>query len=160
MKKTNVTAVRFHYDFIAKKILGTKASFDKASKGFGPVYDELAEKMAAHPDFTLEMIAPKSNKERQVYAGMDIDFMRDYISVKNDIAFEEKFEKVLTFAENSKKSKYPIAKKFFLKHYDNFNYDNAKVLVEEYRVNNTPNSKDESKANETAATAPTLDSAA
>ena len=43
-KQTN--AVRFTINFIAKEITGTKASFDKASKGFGPVYEELAEKVA------------------------------------------------------------------------------------------------------------------
>ena len=140
MKNTASTAnVRFTIDFIKKTITGTTASYNKASKGSGPIYEELAAKMAAHPDFTLVKKEPKSNKARQVYKGMDIDFMRDYIKAKKDPAFEEKFEKVLTFAENSKKSKYPIAKKFFLKQYKDFKYDAAKVLVENYRVNNTQN---------------------
>ena len=139
---TSASNVRFTIDFINKTITGTTASYKKASKGFGPIYEELATKMAAHPDYTLVKKEPKSNKERQVYTGMDIRFMRDYIKAKKDTAFEEKFEKVLAFAENSKKSKYPIAKKFFLKQYDGFKYDEAKVLVEEYRVNNTRNSND------------------
>ena len=33
---------RFIIDFINKKIIGTKASFDKASKGSGAIYEELA----------------------------------------------------------------------------------------------------------------------
>ena len=40
-------AVRFTVDFINQKIIGTKASFDKASKGFGPIYEELADMKCA-----------------------------------------------------------------------------------------------------------------
>lgn len=47
------SAVRFTIDFFNKTITGTKASFDKAGKGFGAEYEELTTKMAAHPDFTL-----------------------------------------------------------------------------------------------------------
>ena len=150
-KNADVMNARFTLKFIEKKIVGTKASFDKASKGFGPIYEELAAKMAAHPDYEIEIVAPKSNKERQVYPGMDISFMRDYIAAKEDTVFSEKFEKVLIFAGNSKKSKYPIAKKFFLKQYGPADdktkdadtlykkriafFNEAKLLVEDYRVN-------------------------
>ena len=44
---------RFIIDFINKKIIGTKASFDKASKGSGAIYEELATKVAKHPAFEL-----------------------------------------------------------------------------------------------------------
>ena len=47
------SAVRFTLNFFDKTITGTKASFNKANKGFGPEYEELTSKMAAHPDFTL-----------------------------------------------------------------------------------------------------------
>ena len=161
MKKiADVMNARFTLDFVSKEIVGTKASFDKASKGLGPIYEELAAKMAAHPDYKIKIVAPKSNKERQVYKGMDIGFMRDYIKTMEDVAFEEKFEKVLAFAKNSDKSKYPIAKKFFLKQYKDFNYDDAKILVENYRVNNTQNPKNESKENVSAANVSTLGSVA
>ena len=48
MKKDTVSTVRFTINFIEKQIIGTKASFDKASKGFGPIYEELADKAAKH----------------------------------------------------------------------------------------------------------------
>ena len=139
MKKNTQIANRFNYDFIEKKIVGTKASFDKASKGFGPIYEELAAKMAAHPDFEIKIVAPKSNKERQVYHGMDIDFMRDYLVATNS-DYVAQFDKIITFAENNKKSKYPLAKKYFLKQYTDkdgnvtFNYEDAKMIVENYRI--------------------------
>lgn len=154
--KNTTSNNRFVLDFFGKTITGTTASYNKASKGSGPIYEELAAKMAAHPDFALVKKEPKSNKARQVYKGMDIDFMRDYIKAKKDDAFGEKFEKVLAFAKNSDKSKYPIAKKFFLKQYEDFKYDDAKVLVEEYRINNTSNSKNEPKENVSTANDSTL----
>ena len=138
---TSSTSVRFTLNFAAKTIVGTKASFDKASKGTGSIYEELAAKMAAHPDYTFDIIPPKSNKKREEYPGMDIPFMLDYIEMKGDIEFSKKFEKILHFAETQGKSKYPLAKKYFLKQYktaeDSFKYDEAKDLVEEYRVNRT-----------------------
>ena len=54
MAKTNEKiTVRFTIDFFDQKIIGTKASFNKAAKGFGSEYEELAAKMAAHPNFEL-----------------------------------------------------------------------------------------------------------
>ena len=150
-KSASNTSNRFALNFSEGKIVGTKASFDKASKGFGPIYDELVAKMAAHPDYKIEITAPKRNKERQVYHGMDIPFMRDYIAAIGDTKFSEKFEKILTFAENADKSKYPIAKKFFLKHYtsDNkvFNFDAAKDIVLEYRISKTSTGQDSTTNN-------------
>ena len=43
---TNSSSVRFTLNFVAKTIVGTKASFTKAGKGFGPAYDELVALMA------------------------------------------------------------------------------------------------------------------
>ena len=44
---TNKTAstTRFTLDFFNKTISGTKASFNKANKGFGAEYEELTSKM-------------------------------------------------------------------------------------------------------------------
>ena len=54
---------RFIIDFINKKIIGTKASFDKASKGSGAIYEELATKVAKHPAFELVI---KEQKKRSI----------------------------------------------------------------------------------------------
>ena len=137
------SSVRFRINFAAKQIVGTKASFDKAGKGYGPIYDELAEKLANHPDFALVVIKPKSNKTREVYPGMDIDWMRDYIAMVDDANFARSFEQVIKFAENSKRSKYPLAKKVFLKHFRgddgviHFDYAEACADVEAYRIGKT-----------------------
>ena len=113
-------AVRFTVDFINQKIIGTKASFDKASKGFGPIYEELAEKVAKHPDFTLIVKEQKKHttKAKKTYYGMDFDFMEAYISTrKNAKQLMEEYEAVKKMAEDSKISVYPFVKKWFLDNY-------------------------------------------
>ena len=77
MKKATASTVRFTINFIKKQIIGTKASFDKASKGSGPIYEELAEKVAKHPDFALIVKEQKKHttKAKKTYYGMDFDFM-------------------------------------------------------------------------------------
>ena len=81
MKKATASTVRFTINFIKKQIIGTKASFDKASKGSGPIYEELAEKVAKHPDFALIVKEQKKHttKAKKTYYGMDFDFMEPYI---------------------------------------------------------------------------------
>lgn len=155
MKQSSVVAVvaeRFSVDFIGKKISGTKASFDKAKRGSGPIYEELARKVANHPDFSLVEILPKKpTKVKETYKGMDIPWMLNYIEMTGDKAFQDKINKVVQFAKNGKKKPYPLAKKYFLKHFtDNngvvsFDYDEAKAKVEEYLVNKTKLNQAKSK---------------
>ena len=130
----NTSSVRFNYDFFNKTIVGTKASFDKASKGFGPAYEELAAKMAEHPDFTCSVKEPKKPaKPKQTYQGMDIPFMRDYLTVIDDYVTLNVLNDVIDFAEKAGRSKYPLAKRVFLGSVKNFDYTVAKSEVERYR---------------------------
>ena len=136
---TTTTSIRFTFNFSNKTIVGTKASFDKASKGYGPIYDELAAKMAQHPDYSIEVKAPKKPaKPKQSYAEMNIKFMLDYASAVNEPEFRVKMEKVRDFLKKAGKSVYPIVKRMFLEHYapakdERFAYEHAKVIVSEYR---------------------------
>ena len=68
--------VRFTLDFFKKTITGTKASFNKANKGFGPEYEELTAKMAAHPDFELRVKEQKTKttKAKRTYEGIHWTF--------------------------------------------------------------------------------------
>lgn len=131
----NTTSVRFTLNFAAKTIVGTKASFNKASKGFGPVYEELAHKMAQHPDFTIEVKKPAKGK--QTYAGMDIDFMRDFLTANDDSITLKTLNDVIAFAKSAGKSVYPLAKRVLFEAYDCFDYADAKRIVDEYRYQRT-----------------------
>ena len=135
----NNASVRFTLNFSAKTIVGTKASFDKASKGFGPIYEELAALMAKHPTYGVEIKEPKKAvKDKQTYAGMDVKFMLDYAAAVGQDDFRAKMVKVRDFTKASGNSVYPIVKRMFLEHFApeanrRFAYNAAKVIVSEYR---------------------------
>ena len=162
MKKSVVIGAyveRFSVDIPGKTISGTKASFEKAKKGSGPIYEELARKVASHPDFAFETILPKNPpKDKETYKGMDIAWIRSYIEMVDDKKFAEKIEKVIQFAKNDHKKPYPLAKKYFLKHFKDefgvirFDYEKAKIDVEEYLVNKTKLVKNTEAAKNTAST--------
>ena len=147
MSNSNTSSVRFHIDFVANKIVGTKASFDKASKGFGPVYDELAALMAKHPTYGFEVKAPKQPaKPKQSYKGMDIAFMRDFLAANDDSITLNTLNDVIAFAESAGKSIYPLAKRVFFETYDNFDYVEAKQMVADYRYQQTRKQAEERAA--------------
>ncbi len=134
-KKTNSSA-RFTLDFINKTIIGTKASFNKAGKGISPIYEELAEKMKAHPDFVCEVKEQKkkAKKTKTTYFGMDFNFMETYITIqKNSNRLMMDYNAVMTFAKKTKRSVYPIMKKWFLREFDpngeGFNMAKAKEEI-------------------------------
>ena len=145
--KNNTNTTRFTVDFINKKISGTKASFDKAGKGNGPIYDELAALTANHPNFELVIVEQKKKivkeTKKATYNGMTIDFMRDYLMMNGKTKELKTLNQVIAFAENSNRSKYPLAKKYFLKQFPKdsddkyiFDFDKAMEAVEAYRINN------------------------
>ncbi len=118
---TNTNNARFTIDFFGKKIIGTKASFDKASKGISPIYEELTMKMNAHPTFSLEVKEQKkkSNKAKRTYNGMDFNFMEDYIkSQRNSEKILAEYMSVRKYAKACGLSVYPLTKKWFLGEYD------------------------------------------
>ena len=125
------SSARFTVDFFNKTISGTKASFDKASKGEGPIYEELASKMAKHPDFKLVVKEQKHSKaKKQTYEGLDFDLMKRYLSIQNNA--EElltKYEGIKKFAKDSGLSVYPITKKWFLETFEGFDVKEAKKAI-------------------------------
>ena len=90
------SAVRFTIDFFKQTITGTKASFAKAGKGFGPEYEELTAKMAAHPTFTLTVKEQKhkATSAKKTYEGMDFKFMEDYIATFENATLAHEYESV------------------------------------------------------------------
>ena len=124
----------FTIDFINKAICGSSASFKKASRGTGDVYEELVAKMNAHPDFVLKEVAAKKNTAKTTYDGLDYDFMKAYISMQTDAKIlQKKMDMVKKVAKKTKNSAYPIVKKWFLKEFgEDFDMDEAKKKVKEF----------------------------
>ncbi len=134
------SAVRFTLDFFKKTITGTKASFNKANKGFGPEYEELTAKMAAHPDFELRVKEQKTKttKSKRTYEGMDFKFMEDYIATFEDVSLAKEYEAVKQMAEDCGTKAYPLTKKWFLGKFSDmeggFNMDEAKKDIADFRI--------------------------
>ena len=134
------SAVRFTIDFFKKTITGTKASFDKAGKGFGAEYEELTAKMAAHPDFELRVKEQKvkTTKSKRTYEGMDYKFMEDYIATFEDVAMVKEYEAVKEMAENCGTKVYPLTKKWFLGKFSTetkpFDMNEAKETIAQFRI--------------------------
>ena len=134
------SAVRFTLNFFEKTITGTKASFNKANKGFGPEYEELTAKMAAHPDFTLVVKEQKTKttKAKRTYEGMDYKFMEDYIATFEDASLMKKYEAVKKMADDCGTKAYPLTKKWFLGKFSDmegvFDMDAAKKDIADFRI--------------------------
>ena len=132
MTKTNTTSVRFTLDFADKTIVGTKASFTKAGKGFGPEYEELAEKMAKHPNFALVVKEPKkaSKKVKKTYNGLTFRLMERYIRIQsNKAVLMEEYNAIKAFAKEDGHSIYPLTKQWFLGTFKDFDVDKAKKAI-------------------------------
>lgn len=138
---TSKSAVRFTINFFDQTITGTKASFNKAGKGFGPEYEELAAKMAAHPGFELVIKEQKhkATRAKKTYDGLDFPFMRAYILTRpnSDILMKE-YEEVKRVAKSSGTKTYPLTKKWFLGKFGTeekpFDMDEAREAINTYRI--------------------------
>lgn len=138
---TMKTTVRFTINFFGKTITGTKASFNKAGKGYGPEYEELAEKMANHPDFQLVVKEQKHQTARakRTYDGMDFKFMEDFIATQaNAEVLRKEFEAVKKKAVECGTKKYPLTKKWFLGKFSTetkpFDMNEAKETIAQFRI--------------------------
>ena len=133
--------VRFTIDFPTKTITGTKASFNKAGKGFGAEYEELAAKLAAHPDYTLVVKEQKrkTTKAKRTYEGLDFDFMEAYIEMQAEAEkLTNEYKAVKEMAAIRCSSKYPLTKKWFLGKFSTedqpFDMDKARKDIDNYHI--------------------------
>ena len=115
-------------DFANKKILGTKASLERASKGTGEAYNQLTALMEKHPTFAVEAQKLNVKKSKQTYKKMTFDFMRGHIENKDDSATKlAEMESIIAFAKENKKSPYPQVKHWFLENYKK-DFENTTVV--------------------------------
>lgn len=131
----------FTVDFFNSTISGTKTSFNKASKGNGPAYEELTNLIARHPNFKLVVKEPKkqSTKAKRTYNGMDFDFMEAYIETRvNADQLMKEYKAVKKMAKDCGMSVYPFTKNWFLGEFDadkeGFDMDEAKKEIAAYRM--------------------------
>lgn len=135
MTNTAMRKNAFTVNFFNKSIIGTKAAFNKASKGEGSHYEELTRLMAQHPEFKLDIKEPKIQKEKkETYEGLTFDLMKAFIEIQaNSKELMKDYEDVKQFAEDAKMSSYPITKKWFLEQFEDFNVNKAKKAIYEVK---------------------------
>ena len=134
---TKKNAHRFAIDFMKKSIIGTKASFDKASKGEGPIDEELAAKMAAHPRFKLVIKEQKqrSTKSKETYDGLNFDLMEKFIAIQpNSASLMKGYEGAKKMAKEIGNSVYPFTKKWFLGQFENFTVAEARKAISDHNI--------------------------
>ena len=128
---------RFVINFIDKTITGTKASFDKAGKGEGEIYIELADKMAAYPEYKLVIKEQKkrSTKTKQTYDGLNFDLMEKFIEIQpNTKTLMKEYNEAKSMADQIGTSKYPFVKKWFLGQFKEFDVADAKEAISNHNI--------------------------
>ena len=140
-KTTKKATVRFTINFFDQTITGTKASFNKASKGSGAEYEELAAKMAAHPGFELVVKEQKhkSTRAKRTYDGLDFPFMEAYILTQSDSdALMAEYKSVKAMAKSCGSNVYALTKKWFLGTFateeEPFDMAEAREAINAYRI--------------------------
>ena len=131
----------FTVDFFNSTITGTKTSFNKASKGNGPAYEELTSLISRHIEFKLVVkeSTKHTTKAKRTYNGMDFEFMEAYIQTRpNAEQLMNEYKAVKKTAKDSGISIYPFTKKWFLGEFDpdgeGFNMEKAKEAIANYRI--------------------------
>ena len=130
-------AARFVINFVDKTITGTKASFDKAGKGEGEIYTELATKMAAHPKFKLVVKEQKkrSTKAKQTYDGLNFDLMEKFIAIQSNAdSLMRAYKGAKKMAKEIGSSAYPFTKKWFLGQFKDFNVAEARKAISDHNI--------------------------
>ena len=128
------SAIRLNH--FNKEILISKTFQKAAMNPNSSEYRDLAEIMSQHPDYKIAQRDIKKNTQKETYAGLTYEYMREYIILhstpeEEKEAVEEFDELILVSKCHSKAKRYPIIKKWFLKKYseaDGFGIDTIAKL--------------------------------
>lgn len=110
----------FTYNFVAKTIVGSKRSIDRANKGLSPEYEELTQMLAEQPTFNVAQKVINKKAEKKTYSKLTLTRMEEYIKTQADADNKIiEFKAVQKVAE-AKGAKYPLTKKWFLATYPEY----------------------------------------
>ena len=121
----------FAVSFADNTIVASKTTLKKAGKPGTPEYKELMKLIAKHPTFRVVEKEVTTNDSKKTYHGLTIEVMKAHIEkqTNKDILMAE-FEEAMKFG----KSKYPLAKKWFLKQFPNFKITEGKKAVSDAKI--------------------------
>ena len=130
----------FTFDFVGRKIVGTKTSLNKAKHYGSDEYYELREMMEAYPRFRVVTKEIKQRASKQTYKNLNFDFIEKYISTQpHTDEIKREYEQVRLAAVSLGKSEYPYTKSWFLKKFGTadkpFDMEQAEQLIAEKLIN-------------------------
>ena len=138
----------FTYNFVAKTIVGSKRSIERANKGLSPEYKELTQMLEEHPTFNVVEKVISRKADKKTYGKLTFKRMESYILLLSNS--EEKlieFEAVKKVAE-ARGAKYPLTKKWFLATYPEYKENE---IIEEQTARLIADSSSEGYKKESAA---------
>ena len=121
----------FAFDFVNNTIVASKTTLKKAGKPGSPEYKELMKMIAKQPTFRVVEKEIATNDSKKTYHGLTIEMMKTHIQKQeNSETLMAEFEEAMKFG----KSKYPLAKKWFVKQFPNFKITEGKKAVSDAKI--------------------------
>lgn len=115
--------------FEENTIIATKTTLKKASVPNSPEYKALMKLMKQNPTFTVEVKEIKKAEGKKTYVGLNNDFIKDYISIKeNAEELEQQYNKAYEMG------KFVMVRKWFLNTFKNFDMEEAKREIAQARL--------------------------
>lgn len=130
-KKGNIMKNLFAYDFTNNTIVASKTTLKKAGNPTTPEYKALMKMIAGQPTFRVVEKVIKDNGRKNTHNGLTLEVMKTHIEKQEnkDILMAE-FEEAIKMG----KSKYPLAKKWFLNQFPNFKISEGKKAVGDAKI--------------------------
>ena len=126
----------FAYDFTNRTIVATKATLKKASNPTTDEYTALIKMIEGQPTFRVVEKTIKNSGNKKTYSGLTLEMMAEYIMSQQN---SDKLMAEFNEAQSMGKSKYPLAKKWFLNEFPDFTMKNGKKVVSKVKLTKIKN---------------------
>lgn len=110
-------------------IIATKTTLKKASVPNSPEYKTLMKLMKQNPTYAVVVKEIKKAEGKKTYAGLNNDFIKNYISIKENA---EELEK--QYSKAYEMGKFVMVRKWFLNTFKNFDMEEAKREIAQARL--------------------------
>ena len=121
----------FAYDFTNHTIVATKATLKKASNPTTDEYKTLIKMIEAQPTFRVVEKVIKNSGNKKTYSGLTLAMMAENIMSQQN---SDKLMAEFNEAQSMGKSKYPLAKKWFLNEFPDFTMKNGKKAASKAKI--------------------------
>lgn len=121
----------FAYDFTNSTIVASKTTLKKAGNPTTPEYKALMKMIAGQPTFRVVEKVIKNNGRKKTYNGLTLEMMKTHIEKQENSEF---LMAEFNEAQKQGKSKYPLAKKWFLEQFPNFKITEGKKAIGDAKI--------------------------